>query len=151
MTVLNSRWFFKALMAASLLLNLSLGWMLLRPAPAPEAAAPASLQALKRIADELPEADRAALTQAMLAHAMPIRTAQKSYQAHAGRVLELLVAEPLDVEALRAEIAAARASRQVAVDELVAAFLEALPDISRESRREIAERGSAAKAARSEG
>lgn len=145
----SMRWITKALLAASLVLNVTLAWQLWHPAqPAPGGGAlrsAAPLAALQRVMEQLPEADRAVLRAAVFAHAQPMRAAQQRYEQQATRVLELLAAEPLDLEALRQEIAAARASRQQATDELVTGFLEALPRVSAETRRRLAERGTRAR------
>ena len=149
----QKRWLGRAFLAASLALNVSLGWLLLRP-PAEPVSAPAiassgPLATLRRVAAQLPEAERVALTEATMSRGMSMRAAQQRYEEQAKHVLELLAAESLDVEALRSEIMKARASRQEVVDELLAAFLEVLPRLSVESRRLLAEHGTHAKIAKS--
>jgi len=145
----KTKWLVKALLAASVVLNLVFAWLLFSPAEPPTGGAlrsAAPVAALQRIARELPEADRAILRDALLDHAATMRAAQMDYEAQAARVLELVAAEDLQTGELAAAIKAARASRQLAADELIEAFLEALPRISLESRRKLAERGSLAKA-----
>jgi uncharacterized membrane protein len=140
-----SRWYVKALLVASLVLNLSLGWMLignLRPVPgsgALRSAAPWA--ALQRLGEQMPAPDRKLFREALMSRATSVRAAQSRYEQQTARVLELMAADRLDVQALAAEIAAARASRQQATDELVAAVLETLPRISVDTRRQLAAHG----------
>jgi uncharacterized membrane protein len=144
----KAKWFVKTLLVASLVLNVAFAWLLWSPAVKPTGGAlrtAAPMAALQRVAEGLPADDRAALRDSLLARAPAMRAAQQRYERQSARVLELVAAEPLDLGALEAEIQAARASRQVAADELVAAFLEALPRMSPETRRKLAERGNVAR------
>jgi len=144
----KTKWLVKALFAASVVLNLVFAWLLCFPSEPPSGGAlrsAAPVAALQRIARELPDADRVILRDALLNHAATMRAAQMDYEAQAARVLELVAAENLQTVELAAAIKAARASRQLAADELIDAFLEALPRISLESRKKLAERGSLVK------
>jgi uncharacterized membrane protein len=136
----------KAVLAASLVLNVAFAWMLLAPGEAPRAAAAAGgpMAALRRAAQELPPPDRAVLRDALMSRAAALRSAQSDFRHHTTQVLDLLAAEQLDAARFAAEIEAARASRRAVTDEMVGAFLAAAPKLSVESRRKLAERGNAA-------
>lgn len=135
------RWLVRALLVASLALNVSFAWMLWSPQPAPSGGVlrtAAPVAALERIAKQLPADERAVLRDALLLRAVPMSEAQSRYQLQVARVLELVAAADVDVAALAQEIEAARTSRREATDQLVAGFLEALPKMSLATRRDLA-------------
>jgi uncharacterized membrane protein len=143
----TARWFVRALLAASVVLNFALGWLLLTPAQPPGSGAlvsAAPVAALRRVVQELPDEDRTVLTDALLKRAVAMGNAQWEYEQHAADLLDLVAAENVNVAEVSAEISAARTARQKAADELIGAFLEALPELSPEARRKLAERGNAA-------
>lgn len=145
MTALRSRlpWGAKALLAASLLLNVGFGVMLLRPAATSEArdAQSAPVRIFERVTRDLPPQDRALLRRAIVRRAPALRAAQLHYEEAASRVLDLIAADAVDVAAVERAIAIARDARRKAPDELVAAVVEVLPQMSAEGRRKLAQRG----------
>ncbi len=136
-------WGAKALLAASLLLNLALGALLLRPPATPDVldAQTMPIRVLQRVAADLPPADRALLREAVLLRAPALRAAQLHYEAEAGRVLELIAADFVDVAAIERAIEVARRARREAPDELIATVIDVLPEMSAEGRHALAQRG----------
>ena len=140
-------WTLKAVLAASIVLNVVLVVQLLLPSGASgrtlNSAIPAALDQALRC---LPAADSALLKAALRRHTPALVAARGRARITAARALRLLQAQPFDLPALQQAIVDTRQARQGEVDQLLSAVYEAFPQMSAEGRKQFAQNWTAPQA-----
>jgi len=132
-------WTVKAVLVASIVLNVALATLLLLPSGASGRHAsrmiPAPLDQAMRC---LPESDSVLLKSAILQHMPALVAAKGRAGVTAAQSLRLLQSQPLDLAGLQRAIAATRQARQEEVDQLLNAVYEAFPQMSAQGRKQFA-------------
>jgi uncharacterized membrane protein len=130
----------RGLLLASLCLNVLLGafmatrWVEGMRLPNLMAGPP---QLIERVARRLPAADADILRRAFRSRERQLTDSQAEYERALVAAGRLLVQTPVDAGALRAAVAEARDKRIRIGDLAIDAFLEALPQMSPEGRRDL--------------
>jgi len=96
---------------------------------------------LENVAAKLPPADASLLRAALADHRSSIYASQARYRTSVLRVLALIASEPFDAVKTREAIEDARSARHQTGGEIIGSLLEALPEMSPEGRRALAETG----------
>ena len=139
MRSLSSGWL-RGLLLASLCLNVLLGafmatrWVEGMRLPYLMAGPP---QLIERVARRLPAADADILRRIFKARERQLNDSQADYERALVAAGRLLLQTPVDAGALRAAVAEARDKRIRIGDVAIDAFLEALPQMSPEGRRDL--------------
>ncbi len=129
-------WLLLASLAANVFLGVTVGMHFSRgpkgPPPRPE-------RLLEEMADVLPPEDARVLRAAMEAHRTDFSESRDEPRRHHEQIRLALMAEPFDVEAFRRASSEFRAKRERMGDRLDVVLIEALPKMSPEGRKRLAE------------